>query len=180
MKLKYVVLVILNIIRLTIKKICSNGKLSCSVIQLVSPSTTIEVAERGIINITGRIHAEKGSMISAKNGNLTIGKHVYINRNTMIVCRYKIDIGQGTTIGPNVVIYDHDHDLQSKGNLKTAPVIIGNNVWIGANCSIIKGVSIGDNAVIAAGTIVTKDVPGDMIIYSKISYEYKNIGEING
>lgn len=92
-------------------------------------------------------------------GGVCLEGPIYINRNTALVCRDSITIGQGTTIGPNVVIYDHDHDKNNRGAVVSKPVKIGENVWIGAGCIVLKGVCIGNNSIIAAGTIVTKDVP---------------------
>ena len=79
-------------------------------------------------------------MISSRNsGKLKIGNRVYLNRNTMIVCRDSVEIGSGTTVGPNVMIYDHDHDLQNRGQICSSPISIGENVWIGGGAIILKG-----------------------------------------
>ena len=75
----------------------------------------------------------------------------------------RIEIGSGTTIGPNVCIYDHDHNIK-QGEDITAPGRIENDVWIGAGCIILKGVTIGKNSVIAAGAVVTTDVPSFSIV----------------
>jgi len=83
----------------------------------------------------------------------------------MIVAHERIEIGDGTTIGPNVCIYDHDHD--GDGGYKTKSVIIGKNVWIGAGCILLKGISIGDNAVIGAGTVLTHSVKCNETVYQK-------------
>ena len=85
----------------------------------------------------------------------------------MVICRESISIGDGTTIGPHTCIYDHDHGREEGALYKTAPVTIRKNVWIGAGCIILKGVTIGDNSIIAAGSIVTKDVPADTIFLQK-------------
>lgn len=83
----------------------------------------------------------------------------------MIVAHESITIEGNVTIGPGTVIYDHDHD--GKGGYTTKPVHIGKNVWIGAGCIILRGVTIGDNSVIATGTLVTKDVPANVLRYDK-------------
>ena len=72
-----------------------------------------------------------------------------------------IEIGDGAMMGHNVVLAAINHDLNSANNRKNhyAPVKIGNHVWIGANATILPGVTIGDWAVVAAGAVVTKDVP---------------------
>ena len=138
--------------------------------------TELDVGEGGIINIDGRVHTEKNVLLSARNGGkLHFAGRAYVNRNSMIVCRKEITIGKGVTIGPNVVIYDHDHDMVTKGNLVCAPVSIGDNTWIGAGCTILKGVTIGKNSVVAAGTILTKNVPDNTVIRNHITYMTKEM-----
>lgn len=95
---------------------------------------------------------------------------VCLNRNVHIGCINRITIGQGTLIGSNVLITDHSHGekeyelspsyrpLYSKG-----PVEIGKNVWIGENVCILPDVTIGDNCIIGAGSIVTRSIPENSI-----------------
>lgn len=95
---------------------------------------------------------------------IVIGKDVYINRFTIIDASASIEISEGTMIGPNCYITDHDHGTEpgipiNQQELVSAPVSIGKNVWIGAGVSVLKGVRIGDNAIVGAGAVVTKDVP---------------------
>jgi acetyltransferase-like isoleucine patch superfamily enzyme len=104
-------------------------------------------------------------------GELIIGNNVFFNNNSILNCRKKISIGNNTLFGPNVVIYDHDHNLkldrQNEEKFICDQIIIGNNVWVGAGAIIIKGIHIGNNSIIAAGAVVLKDVPEDSIYYSK-------------
>ena len=72
-------------------------------------------------------------------------------------------IGENVAIAPEVIIRDSD-DHQIVGSKKTSPINIGNHVWIGTRAMILKGVSIGDNSVIAAGSIVTHDVPSNCLV----------------
>lgn len=91
-----------------------------------------------------------------------IGKKVFVNHNCSITCVKEITIGDYCNIANNVVIVDHDHRVGEYGveeGLESTPVHIGNNVWIGANAVILRGVSIGDGAIIAAGAVVNHDVP---------------------
>ena len=173
-RIKYGFYILFNFIRLPILKLFSGFNFKCSLIQLISPGCDIEICDKGTLQIQGRMHAEKNTLISVKNGNMRCGR-IFINRNSMIVCRDSISIGKGTTIGPNTVIYDHDHDINKKEGLKTSPVVIGENVWIGAGCIILKGVTIGDNCVVAAGSIVTKSVPDNSIYYNEIIPRFRII-----
>lgn len=173
-KLKYILLILYNFIRLPLVKLFNGMSIKTKCAQLISPFSKLEACEKGKIIINGRLHSEPGSFLSAKTGVLNIAGDVYINRNSMVVCREKISIGDGTTIGPNVLIYDHDHDVIN-GGLKNKEVSIGRNVWIGAGCIILKGVHIGDGSVIAAGTTVVKDIEPNKVVYCKPQYSYKEI-----
>lgn len=97
--------------------------------------------------------------------NITIGKNVFINSGCRFQDQGGITLGDGALIGHNVVMATLNHGLMPEERSTTypAPIIIGNNVWIGANATILQGVTIGDNAVIAAGAVVTKDVPENTI-----------------
>lgn len=93
--------------------------------------------------------------------NITIGKEVFINSGCHLQDQGGIEIGDGAMIGHNVVIATVNHDLDPANNRKNhyTPVKIGSHVWIGSNATILPGVTIGDWAVVAAGAVVTKDVP---------------------
>lgn len=93
--------------------------------------------------------------------NITIGKDVFINSGCHFQDQGGIVIGDGTLIGHNVVLATINHDLSPANNRKNhyAPIIIGSHVWIGSNATILPGVRIGDWAVVAAGAVVTKDIP---------------------
>ncbi len=96
--------------------------------------------------------------------NVSLGNKVYIGQDVMLDGRGGITIGENTTIGFNVVILSANHDYESNDlpyeyNVYIhKPVVIGCNVWIGGNVLIIPGVSIGDGAIVAAGTVVTTNV----------------------
>lgn len=103
-----------------------------------------------------------------QQGRLEIGTHCFFNVNTSITCMRKITIGDYCKFGNNLVIVDHDHDFKNTGEEFPAKEIrIGNHVWVGADCVILKGVTIGDGAVIAAGTIVRGDVPAGSVCYDR-------------
>lgn len=75
-----------------------------------------------------------------------------------------ITLGDNVQIGPNVTIATDNHDLKDHYILKCRPVTINNNAWIGANATILPGVTVGENAVIGAGSVVTKDVPANTVV----------------
>lgn len=105
---------------------------------------------------------------TVSNAKLVIGEGTYINRNVFLDAAQLIQIGKQCGIGPGCYITDHDHGLDPKlvpleQALISQPTCIGDRVWIGANVTILKGVTIGDDAVIGAGSVVTKDVPPQAI-----------------
>ena len=99
---------------------------------------------------------------------ITIGKNFYANYNLTILDTAKVTIGDNVFIGPNVNIYAATHSLDKERrneNLeKGIPVTIGNNVWIGGNVTILPGITIGDNTVVGAGSVVTKDIPPNVVV----------------
>lgn len=106
--------------------------------------------------------------INNKSPTMIMGENLNIGDFCHIASLDKIEFGSNVLLGSSVFISDHDHgnseyeDLlktPSNRSLVSAPIIIGDNVWIGEKASILKGVKIGSNSIIGAGSIVTKDVP---------------------
>lgn len=98
--------------------------------------------------------------------NITIGKDVFINSGCHFQDQGGITIGNGSLIGHNVVLATINHDLNPENDHENhyAPIQIGSHVWIGSNATILPGVSIGDWAVVAAGAVVTRDVPALTVV----------------
>ncbi len=98
--------------------------------------------------------------------NISIGKNVFINSGCRFQDQGGIRIGDGALIGHNVVMatLNHDIDPRKRSDMHPKPIFIGNNVWIGANATILPGVRIGDGAIVAAGAVVTKNVPSNVIV----------------
>lgn len=100
--------------------------------------------------------------------NIFLGEKCFINFNCTILDEAKVIIGDNAFIGPNVSIFTACHPLQPERRNKliqwAKPVIIGHNVWIGGNVTFLPGVSVGDNVVIGAGSVVTKKFPSNVVI----------------
>lgn len=98
--------------------------------------------------------------------NIHIGKHVFINMGCKFQDQGGIYIGDGTLIGHNVVLatLNHAKSPKDRGTMIPAPIRIGKHVWIGSNSTILPGVTIGDGAIVAAGAVVSKDVPENAIV----------------
>ena len=97
--------------------------------------------------------------------NIHVGKGVFINSGCCFQDQGGITLGDGCLIGHQVVIATLNHDLDParRGGMYPAPVRLGKNVWVGAHATILPGVTVGDGAVIAAGAVVTKDVPAGVV-----------------
>lgn len=95
---------------------------------------------------------------------VTFGKNVFLNHHLTMMSIAGITLGDNVQIGPNVTLATDNHDLQDRYVLECKPITIKNNVWIGTNATILPGVTVGENAVIAAGAVVTKDVPANTIV----------------
>lgn len=109
--------------------------------------------------------------------NITVGEEVFINACCHFQDHGGVTLGDGCQIGHNVVFATLNHGLLPEERKHTipAPIVLGKNVWVGSNATILSGVTIGDNAVVAAGAVVTKDVPADAIVGGVPAKFIKNI-----
>lgn len=129
-------------------------------------SSCISLADHSHLIINGLFYIYSGARVSVR-GILEL-ESGYINNDVSIFCVEKIHIGNNVAIGPSVSIRDTDsHEIYCVGEdlrlNNSASIYIGDNVWIGERSIILKGVTIGDGAVIAAGAVVTHDVPCNSI-----------------
>ncbi|MBV1939458.1 sugar O-acetyltransferase [Streptomyces sp. BV286] len=112
------------------------------------------------VHVRPPLHVDYGS-------NITIGARTFVNYNLTALDVAAITIGEDCQIGPNVQLLTPTHPLEPqprRDKLEAArPIIIGDNVWLGAGAIVLPGVSIGDNSVIGAGAVVTKDVPAGVV-----------------
>lgn len=99
--------------------------------------------------------------------NIEIGDNFYSNHNLIILDPAKVTFGDNVFIGPNCAFYTPEHPIDAKTRNKgleyAFPIKVGNNVWLGGNVTVLSGVSIGDNCVIGAGSVVTKDIPENSV-----------------
>lgn len=143
------------------------------VICMISPSAEISLDYGASLSIGKRFKLRDGAKIRVRKGAACIiGNNTSVNSNNMIACHESIVIGDGVQFSPNVQIYDHDHDYKHPGGLKanrykTAPVVIGNNCWIGANSVILRGTTLGENCVVGAGSVIKGNYPDNSVIVQK-------------
>ena len=98
--------------------------------------------------------------------NIHVGEHVFINACCHFQDHGGVTLGEGCQIGHNVVFATLNHGVTPEDRPHTypAPIVLGRGVWVGSNSTILQGVTIGDNAIIAAGAVVTKDVPANTVV----------------
>ena len=98
--------------------------------------------------------------------NITLGKRIFINSGCRFQDQGGVVIGDDCLIGHNTVLATLNHDLgpSRRTDMHPAPIVIGANVWIGSNATVLPGVTIGDNAVVAAASVVTRDVPANTVV----------------
>ena len=126
----------------------------------------LKISKSGTMKVGKNVRISAGSRIFV-NGNLQIGSNTFIGIHSKIIATDSVTIGSKCAISWNCQIGDNDlHALIVDGNRmpSSAPVKIGNRVWIGSQVIILKGVTIGDGSVIAAGSVVTKSFPAQSLI----------------
>ena len=159
--------VLVSLPKVLMYKIKYAGKCTMPWIQAFGYHTELKIK-----NGTARFGKEQitrgNAVFRVEGGELVVGDKCFFNQNVSITCKKNIVIGDRCQIANNVVIVDHDHaGSENWGSYVETPVVIGNDVWIGANVVIMRGTTIGDKAVIGAGSIVKGDVPAGKVFYQK-------------
>jgi acetyltransferase-like isoleucine patch superfamily enzyme len=130
--------------------------------------TLLALAENSRMETQGNVVIGSGThVVVGKNARLTLGEEVVISSRTRIVCREQITIGRDTGIAWGCLLMDTDHHalvVDGRPRPINAPITVGERVWVGAEVKILKGVTIGDGAVIAAGSVVVSDVPAHALV----------------
>ena len=146
------------------------GRFSFKLRSAISPAAHFKIGDKGRIVLGDRVAVRRNSELSvAEYGELTVGNRCFFNNNVHIACHEKITIGDGTRFGPGAKAFDHDYDYKDfqSGKHITSPIIIGNNVWIGANAVLLRGTQLGDGCVVAAGCVVKGIYPPNSLIIQK-------------
>ena len=127
------------------------------------------------INIKkGKVLIKKGFYVKpyayiavVNDGTLEIDEGCSLGRNSIVICHDLIKIGKKVSIGPNVQMFDHNHNFGYYGverGFKTAPIIIEDNCWLGAGVIVLKGTHIGTGSVIGAGSVISGYIPPHSIV----------------
>lgn len=166
---------ILSAFKIFFLKIVYPRKLKISWIQFFGNRTSIIITGNSFVSIEKGTTSRSNLNIRAENANLNISYGVFFNHNCSITALNKILIGHNCSFGNNVVIVDHDHNYKLGKDYITSEVIIGNNVWVGSNCVILRGTNIGNNSVVAAGTTIKGDFAENSIIMQSRTLESRPI-----
>ena len=140
---------------------------------IMSPLTEVTMEKHCRLHIGKMLKMHNGAKLRVRRGGrLEIGDDFGMSNGCVVTAYERVTIGDHVMLGPNVLIYDQDHDYRAAGGVaakqyKTAPISIGSNVWIGANCVILRGTVIGDNSVVGAGAVVKGTYPADSLILQK-------------
>lgn len=150
------------------------GKQQYIKLLLCSVSTKICTAKKAVFKVGVGFRTRRNVELNIReNARLVIGNNVFLNSNCIVTCRKEIRIGDGVIFGPSVLVFDNDHKFDdgkiSNNQYNTESIYIGNGSWIGAGSIILKGVHIGENVIVAAGSVVTKDIPDNCIFVQKKS-----------
>ena len=157
------------------------AKTKCAWLRMAYPSLTLGrsvqlayssrvlISDEGQTEVGDRTHISPFAMVRNNGGTLKIGNDVFIGQGTVIAAAYELYIGDDVLIAENVTIRDQDHGTAPGSPYRTQPpqccrTVVGNNVWIAAGVVVVKGVTIGDNAIVGAGSVVTRDVKSNTIV----------------
>ncbi len=110
--------------------------------------------------------------------NIIVGKNVFINACCHFQDQGGVTLGDDCLIGHNVVFATLNHGIapEKRTSMNHAPIVLGKNVWVGSNSTILQGVTVGDNAIIAAGSVVNRDVPANTIVGGVPAKHIRHIG----
>ncbi len=143
----------------------NQAKLVCHQFNLLSPldNDKRQAMLKTLLNITGHCHIE-ANFFCDYGTNITIGDNFYANHNLVILDVCEVKIGSNVMFGPNVMLSTASHPIDPIARRNTEfgkPITIGNDVWLGGNVSVLPGITIHDNTVIGAGSVVNKDIAGN-------------------
>jgi acetyltransferase-like isoleucine patch superfamily enzyme len=158
------------IVRLARKKLRFRGKLRLDGLAFVGPGVTIELGKRAHLELGRWSWVGHGCKLRCHEGEISIGAKTVMGQECTISAYKHVSIGRECVIADRVMLIDFDHGMvevdrpvRLQGIYKR-DVRVGNNVWIGYGACILRGVTVGDNAVIGTSAVVTKDVPANAVV----------------
>lgn len=134
----------------------------------VGSGVRVSITDGGKVDFGRKCFVDRNSTLIVKSGCFSIGDDSYVGVGAVLCARHSIVIGKNALIAEYVCIRDQDHAIDennttSRNGFKTSPILIGDNVWLGAKVTITRGVTIGDNVVVGANSVVTHDIPSNVV-----------------
>lgn len=162
-----------GMLRMSLIALFSFGKITFRFPVRMEKNVVLGRRRGGRIRFGRHVSLNRNAQISVtQNALIETGDYTGIGDNNVIVARERITLGSHVMLGANVCIYDHDHVFREPGIMRdlgynTSPVVIEDNVWLGAGVIVLRGVRIGQGSVVAAGTIVNRDIPANSLVYNQ-------------
>ena len=159
------------------------GAEKCFVLNSLPPSKAEERKEaiRNLLGRTGEKFEIRSPFFCDYGYNIEIGENFFMNMNCVILDGAKVTFGDNVFVAPGCGFYTAGHPLdteqRNKGLEYARPIKVGSNVWIGGNVCVLPGVTIGDNSVIGAGSVVTRDIPSGVVAAGNPCRVIRQIGE---
>lgn len=134
----------------------------------VDPSAHLAAHDGGTITLSDGCEVGARATLIAEGGAIRIGAHGHVGIGAVIIARDAITVGADALLSQYVAIRDHDHGIAGDGPYRSQPapvasVRIGHNVWLGTKATVLKGVTIGDDCVVGANAVVTRDLPAGQL-----------------
>jgi acetyltransferase-like isoleucine patch superfamily enzyme len=148
----------------------------------LSRGVAVLVADGGRLEIGDNVHVAPNVRLTADRGVLSIGANSFIGDGSILVAAERVTIGGDVLIAAYVTVRDQDHGVGYPGTLYrvqpllTAPVTIGRNVWLGTHATVLRGIVIGDNAIIGANAVVTRDVAANSVSAGVPARQVRSLG----
>lgn len=169
-----------NVIRISFLKL-GYKNFRASLFQRISLSVEIKVLQQGSMQLGKNVCISRNSSIVVTNsGSISIGNKVFMNQNCMISAKSKITIGDNCNFGPNVCVFDNDHQYNSVNGVSASDysigeISIGSGTWIASNVVVLRNTTIGKNCVIGAGCVIKGNVPDNTLVYMERKQIHKTI-----
>lgn len=136
----------------------------------IKRSAMIRATDGGTVTLGDDVHVGRVAEIIVKAGKLSIGDRTFIGQGSIIACHSSVSVGRNCLIAEYVTIRDQDHFIDNvsmpiaESGFRSSPIVIEDDVWIGAKATITRGVTIGKGAVVGANSVVTRDVESEIVV----------------
>lgn len=176
--MKSAIIALISLVKCIYIKIIRCHHFTFAIKNLLQSNVKFDFCKKARVQTGSLFSCRRNVQISVQNdAELIIGENVFINTNSVIACHKSIRIGDNVKFGPGTMIFDHDHTYKSDkitDEFAVSDITIGDDVWIGANCVILRGTHIGNKCIFGAGCIIKGDyVESSFVVQKRESSIYK-------